>query len=84
MPLTAWLCCRIEAGQFATLYLSEEMGRFLLGSTVVMLFPKGVPPLRGDWVPGRGVQLSEAMVCGGEETLERSVPSATQNIVRGR
>ncbi len=39
----------------------EEMGRFLLGSTVVMLFQKGVQRLRGDWLPGRGVQMGEAM-----------------------
>ena len=39
----------------------EEMGRFLLGSTVVLLFPKG--PLRFDanWAPGRAVRLGEAM-----------------------
>ena len=39
----------------------EEMGRFLLGSTVVMLFP--APPLdfTPDWVPARPVRLGEAM-----------------------
>jgi len=39
----------------------EEMGRFLLGSTVVMLFPK--PPLRFNpaWTPGRPVRLGEVM-----------------------
>ena len=39
----------------------EEMGRFLLGSTVVMLFPK--PPLRFNpaWTPGRPVRLGEGM-----------------------
>ena len=39
----------------------EEMGRFLLGSTVVMLFPN--PPLRFNpaWAPGRPVRLGEAM-----------------------
>lgn len=44
-----------------TLRQGEEMGRFLLGSTVVMLFPKSVPRLRGDWLPGRSVQVGEAM-----------------------
>ncbi|MBK5205647.1 MAG: phosphatidylserine decarboxylase [Polaromonas sp.] len=39
----------------------EEMGRFLLGSTVVMLFPKGPLQFSPDWVPGRGVRLGEAM-----------------------
>ena len=39
----------------------EEMGRFLLGSTVVMLFPKGALQARADWVPGRTVRMGEAM-----------------------
>ena len=42
----------------------EEMGRFLLGSTVVMLFPKALPaPLQFNpqWTPGRSIRLGEAM-----------------------
>lgn len=39
----------------------EEMGRFLLGSTVVMLFPKGPLRFNPDWSPSRGVRLGEAM-----------------------
>jgi len=39
----------------------EEMGRFLIGSTVVMLFPKNALFLRPDWSPGRLVRLGEAM-----------------------
>ena len=39
----------------------EEMGRFLLGSTVVMLFPRGALQVRADWVPGRAVRMGEAM-----------------------
>ena len=39
----------------------EEMGRFLLGSTVVMLFPRGALQARADWVPGRTVRMGEAM-----------------------
>ena len=39
----------------------EEMGRFLLGSTVVMLFPKGPLRFNHDWAPGRAVRLGEAM-----------------------
>ncbi|MEP6766760.1 MAG: phosphatidylserine decarboxylase, partial [Gemmatimonadaceae bacterium] len=38
-----------------------EMGRFLLGSTVVMLFPKGRVEFPGDWQPRRGVRMGEAM-----------------------
>ncbi len=38
-----------------------EMGRFLLGSTVVMLFPQG--PLRFNpvWTPGGAIRMGEAM-----------------------
>ena len=39
----------------------EEMGRFLLGSTVVMLFPKGTMRFAADWAPARGVRMGEAM-----------------------
>ena len=39
----------------------DEMGRFLLGSTVVMLFPKGPLSFNRDWVPGGAVRLGEAM-----------------------
>ena len=39
----------------------QEMGRFLLGSTVVMLFPKGVASFNADWAPKRPVRLGEAM-----------------------
>ncbi|TSE34570.1 Phosphatidylserine decarboxylase proenzyme [Tepidimonas fonticaldi] len=38
-----------------------EMGRFLLGSTVVALFPPGVAALAADWAPGRPVRMGEAM-----------------------
>ncbi|MCK6424057.1 MAG: archaetidylserine decarboxylase [Burkholderiaceae bacterium] len=42
----------------------EEMGRFLLGSTVVMLFPKtGRKALRFDpkWAPGGAIRMGEKM-----------------------
>lgn len=39
----------------------EEMGRFLLGSTVVMLFPKGAIAFNNDWTPERPVRLGEMM-----------------------
>lgn len=38
-----------------------EMGRFLLGSTVVMLFPRNVVTFAADWAPTRPVRLGEAM-----------------------
>ena len=40
---------------------ADEMGRFLLGSTVVMLFPKGPLRFNRDWAPGGAVRLGEAM-----------------------
>ena len=39
----------------------EEMGRFLLGSTVVMLFPKGPLQFNPAWQPGGAVQLGQVM-----------------------
>ena len=39
----------------------QEMGRFLLGSTVVMLFPQDVVTFHPDWAPTRPVRLGEAM-----------------------
>jgi len=39
----------------------DEMGRFLLGSTVVMLWPKGTIRFNPGWAPGRAVRLGEAM-----------------------
>ncbi|MED5622452.1 archaetidylserine decarboxylase [Ideonella sp. BN130291] len=39
----------------------EEMGRFLLGSTVVMLFPKDCMRFTPSWAPELLVQMGEAM-----------------------
>jgi phosphatidylserine decarboxylase len=39
----------------------HEMGRFLLGSTVVMLFPKGALQFNPSWAPAQAVRLGEAM-----------------------
>ncbi len=39
----------------------EEMGRFLLGSTVVMLFPAGPLRFNPAWAPGGAIRLGEAM-----------------------
>jgi len=50
------------AGQEIVLRQGDEMGRFLLGSTVVLLFAPGAP-LRFDpsWAPGGAVRLGQAM-----------------------
>jgi len=39
----------------------EEMGRFLLGSTIVMLFKKDTITFNPDWAPERAVRLGEMM-----------------------
>jgi phosphatidylserine decarboxylase len=39
----------------------DEMGRFLLGSTVVMLWPKGPVALNPAWVAARSIRLGEVM-----------------------
>ena len=49
----------------------EEMGRFLLGSTVVMLFPKGPLRFNARWAPEGSVRLGEAMA-----SLSSAAPTA--------
>lgn len=39
----------------------DEMGRFLLGSTVVMLFPKRRLRFTDAWAPARAIRMGEAM-----------------------
>ena len=39
----------------------DEMGRFLLGSTVVMLFPANTLTFNPDWSPQRPIRLGEKM-----------------------
>jgi phosphatidylserine decarboxylase len=46
---------RIELAQGA------EMGRFLLGSTVVLLLPPGPLAFNPAWAPGRAVRMGQAM-----------------------
>lgn len=52
---------RYEGEGAMRLERGAEMGRFLLGSTVVLLFPAG--PLRFDpaWQPGGAIRMGEAM-----------------------
>ena len=44
----------------------EEMGRFQLGSTVVLLFPNGPLAFNPAWAPGRAIRLGEAMATFGD------------------
>jgi phosphatidylserine decarboxylase len=39
----------------------EEMGRFLLGSTVVMLFPESTMAFNAQWAPAKPLRMGEAM-----------------------
>ncbi len=49
------------ADQQITLRQGDEMGRFLLGSTVVLLFQRGAVRFEPGWVAARAVRLGEAM-----------------------
>ncbi|WP_375291091.1 archaetidylserine decarboxylase [Qipengyuania sp.] len=48
-------------GETIKLDKGEEMGRFLLGSTVIMLFEEEVIDFKRDWQPERLVRLGESM-----------------------
>ncbi|MCX4188219.1 archaetidylserine decarboxylase [Methylophaga sp. OBS4] len=39
----------------------EEMGRFNMGSTVVILLPSDCPAFKSDWQPGMNIRLGQAM-----------------------
>lgn len=53
----------------------QEMGRFLLGSTVVMLFPKGPLAFNASWQPGGAVRLGQCMAsCAPDERTEPAKP----------
>jgi phosphatidylserine decarboxylase len=49
------------ADQAIVLKQGEEMGRFLLGSTIVMLFGQGTIAFNEGWAPERPVRLGEPM-----------------------
>ncbi len=55
-------------GRDVVLRQGDEMGRFMLGSTVVMLFPKGPLKFNPSWQPGGAIRLGEAMA-------ERAAPA---------
>jgi len=48
-------------GQEVVLRKGQEMGRFLLGSTVVMLFPKDTLRFDPEWEPAKTIRMGEAM-----------------------
>ena len=65
----------------------DEMGRFLLGSTVVMLFPRGAAALqpgmgagrRGPHGPGDGRLVLRALGCA--DACQRSADQSSKPIV---
>ena len=48
-------------GQDLNYRQGDEMGRFLLGSTVVMLFPANTLEFNPGWAPQRAIRMGEAM-----------------------
>jgi phosphatidylserine decarboxylase len=59
--VTTWHYQNKSALRRPRLLQGQEMGRFLLGSTVVMLFPKGTLQFNPVWQPTRPVRMGEAM-----------------------
>lgn len=52
-------------GQDIVLERGAEMGRFLLGSTVVLLFPRGPLRFNPAWAPGGAIRMGETMATNG-------------------
>jgi phosphatidylserine decarboxylase len=60
-PRQPSICEWTYADKDIVLKKGEELGRFLLGSTVVMLFPANTMRFNKDWQPAGPVRLGEAM-----------------------
>jgi phosphatidylserine decarboxylase len=52
---------RYEGEPARVLRQGDEMGRFLLGSTVVLLFPAGPLAFNPAWKPGGAIRMGEVM-----------------------
>lgn len=52
---------RYDGDTTVNLEKGQEMGRFLLGSTVVMAFPRSCLQFNPDWAPARAIRMGEAM-----------------------
>lgn len=64
------------AGQDIVLKQGDEMGRFLLGSTIVMLFALNTIVFNADWAPERSVRLGEAMGARPARSMPRGDPAS--------
>lgn len=51
----------VDGADGVVLERGAEMGRFLLGSTVVMLFPRRTLRFNPEWAPQRAIRMGEAM-----------------------
>ena len=60
-PRPGKICTWDYQDQNITLKQGEEMGRFMLGSTVVLLFPQADMRFNPSWKPAGSVRLGEAM-----------------------
>ena len=69
--LREWRYGEGEASGAVVLKKGDEMGRFLLGSTVVLLFPASFHQFHPKWVAGGAVRLGEAM----GQAIERAMAS---------
>lgn len=63
-PRPGQLRCFDYQDQSIELAQGAEMGRFLLGSTVVLLWPAQGQRFASDWASGRSVRMGEAMAWG--------------------
>jgi len=63
-----------KAGESVALERGEEMGSFLLGSTVVLLWPKNTIAFNPQWAPGQSVRMGEAM----GETMDKTTDAGAQ------
>jgi phosphatidylserine decarboxylase len=61
MKVREWHYAETTNGKPVSLKQGDEMGRFLLGSTVVMLFPTGPLQFNASWKPEGGVCMGQAM-----------------------
>ncbi len=52
---------RYDGDKAVVLEQGDEMGRFLLGSTVVLLFPNGPLMFSASWQPAGAIRMGEAM-----------------------
>jgi phosphatidylserine decarboxylase len=59
--IRTWNYENIFLDQLIKLNQGDEMGRFLLGSTVVMLFEKDTLQFNASWQPARSIKLGEMM-----------------------